>query len=401
MRKIKVILFLLTTIFTIGTLAACQNINNKENNNYPAENSQLTVEEAKKLEIPEGKSTFQYYITGVVVSIDNGKVGNFTIADTVGYSIRVLYCFDKNGLPFSDISEILKVGDIVTVHSVITNEDGFNVLRDATLFEYTSGNDSIEPGEPSEPNDPSLPSEPTEISIEDAISIAASQSHNLYTKEKYIITGVVSSINNDTYGNMYIKDDTGNELYIYGLYDEFGNRFDKIENQPEPGDTLVILTVLGRYNDTLQAKNAVILDLVKKEQEAPGDNDYKINFLMINDTHGAFLDSTDGNSIGRVDTLLDNLTNKNGQYISIVNGDAFQGTYVSSTLYGRPLVDAYNAMNLTAFVVGNHDFDWGIDKMAAYKDGDISNGEANFPFLGANIYIKGTKRFLILWNHIQ
>jgi 2',3'-cyclic-nucleotide 2'-phosphodiesterase (5'-nucleotidase family) len=113
---------------------------------------------------------------------------------------------------------------------------------------------------------------------------------------------------------------------------------------------------------------------------------------MINDTHGAFLDSTDGNNIGRVDTLLDSLRTKNGEYITIVNGDAFQGTYVSSTLYGRPLVDAFNAMNLSAFVLGNHDFDWGLDKIALYKDGDVSNGEANFPFLGANIYIKGTNR---------
>ena len=116
----------------------------------------------------------------------------------------------------------------------------------------------------------------------------------------------------------------------------------------------------------------------------------KVNFAMINDTHGAFTDSTDGYSIARVDTLLDGLEDKNGDYIKIANGDIFQGSYVSSSLYGLPLVKALNEMDFDAFVLGNHEFDWGLDKIAVYKDGDSSNGEANFPFLGANIYLKGT-----------
>ena len=123
------------------------------------------------------------------------------------------------------------------------------------------------------------------------------------------------------------------------------------------------------------------------------NNDKKstnVNFLMINDTHGAFVDTSSGYSIGRVDTLVDELTAQNGDYILIHNGDAFQGSYVCSTLYGLPLVEAFNQMNFDCFVLGNHEFDWGIDKIAAYADGNPANGEANFPFLGANIYYKGT-----------
>ena len=115
-----------------------------------------------------------------------------------------------------------------------------------------------------------------------------------------------------------------------------------------------------------------------------------VNFFMINDTHGAFLDSSSSVSIGRVDTLINELESSNGQYIKIQNGDAFQGSYVAGVNYGLPLVEALNVMDFDAFVLGNHEFDWGIDKIAAYKDGDESNGEANFPFLGANIYYKGT-----------
>lgn len=120
------------------------------------------------------------------------------------------------------------------------------------------------------------------------------------------------------------------------------------------------------------------------------DSTNNVNFIMINDTHGAFIDSSDAVSIGRVDTLIDELTNKNGEYIKIHNGDAFQGSYISGITYGLPLIESLNQMEFDCFVLGNHEFDWGIDKIAQYKDGDNSNGEANFPFLGANIFYKGT-----------
>ena len=118
--------------------------------------------------------------------------------------------------------------------------------------------------------------------------------------------------------------------------------------------------------------------------------DIDINFLMINDTHGSFVDSDSGKSIGRVDSLLSGLEENNNDYIFIHNGDAFQGSYVCSKTYGYAMIDALNTMELDCFVLGNHEFDWGLDKIAAYKDNVLENGEANFPFLGANIYYKNT-----------
>lgn len=115
----------------------------------------------------------------------------------------------------------------------------------------------------------------------------------------------------------------------------------------------------------------------------------EINIFMINDTHGSFLDG-DTPGVERLSSLIKYLTEKNGDYVKIANGDIFQGSYASSILYGLPLVDALNQMNFDAFVIGNHEFDWGLDKMHTYKDGDYSNGEADFPFLGANIYDKKT-----------
>lgn len=114
-----------------------------------------------------------------------------------------------------------------------------------------------------------------------------------------------------------------------------------------------------------------------------------VNIFMINDTHGSFVD-TNYPGVERLSTLLKELTNTNGEYIKIMNGDAFQGSYASNVLMGLPLIDAFNEMEFDAFVIGNHEFDWGLEEIHKYKDGDYTNGEADFPFLGANIYDKST-----------
>jgi len=108
--------------------------------------------------------------------------------------------------------------------------------------------------------------------------------------------------------------------------------------------------------------------------------------FMINDTHGAFFDGIYP-GIARISSLIDTLDE---DIIKIINGDAFQGTYESNQVYGRCLIDAFNQMEFDAFVIGNHEFDWGLDKIKQYSDGIEENGEANFPFLGANIIDKSS-----------
>lgn len=87
--------------------------------------------------------------------------------------------------------------------------------------------------------------------------------------------------------------------------------------------------------------------------QTAGGETKDVNFVMINDTHGAFTDSAEGYSIGRVDSLISSLKNQKGDQIFIHNGDAFQGSYVSGETYGLALVEAFNAMELDCFVLGN------------------------------------------------
>ncbi len=76
----------------------------------------------------------------------------------------------------------------------------------------------------------------TETSISQIITIGNALADNETTTVKYRVRGTVTSIVNTTYGNLYIEDENGNSLYVYGVYDENGNRYDGISNPPQVGD---------------------------------------------------------------------------------------------------------------------------------------------------------------------
>ncbi len=102
-----------------------------------------------------------------------------------------------------------------------------------------------------------------------------------YTSDFWLVSGKVKSVANATYGNLYIEDENGNELYVYGLYMPYGGvRYDEMETKPQVGDTITIATVLGTYTDsktnvtTNQAKNAWLMDLTPAECEHPSVSDY-------------------------------------------------------------------------------------------------------------------------------
>ena len=124
--------------------------------------------------------------------------------------------------------------------------------------------------------------------------------------------------------------------------------------------------------------------------EISEDKDYgKINIFSINDTHGAVSTNANVTGLDKVETLINSLETDT-DYIKVANGDIFQGGYASNVTRGRIFIDVLNEMDFDCFVIGNHEFDWGIEKISVYNDDIIENGEADFPFLGANIVKKST-----------
>ena len=113
-----------------------------------------------------------------------------------------------------------------------------------------------------------LPPDGTVLTVEQALKIAELGGTS-YTTQKYYITGIVTGLYNTQYGNFYIKDpETGKQICIYGLYSADGKtRYDAMSYKPVNGDEVTVYTVLGKYNTTLQGKNAWLDDVVAHEHD--------------------------------------------------------------------------------------------------------------------------------------
>ena len=118
----------------------------------------------------------------------------------------------------------------------------------------------------------------------------------------------------------------------------------------------------------------------------------ELSILSINDFHGQ-LEENDGEAgAARIATFINKTRNENPEgTILLAAGDMFQGTGISNIGYGIDVVNFMNMMKFDAMTIGNHEFDWGLSTILAYRDGNLDNGEANFPFLSSNIYQKSTE----------
>lgn len=99
------------------------------------------------------------------------------------------------------------------------------------------------------------------VSILQANAIGAALQDNETTQQIYMLSGVVVSVTNTKYGNLYIQDEEGNSFFLYGLYDATGKvRYDAMAQQPQVGDTITVVGAITKYVSdstvTVEIKNA-------------------------------------------------------------------------------------------------------------------------------------------------
>ena len=121
------------------------------------------------------------------------------------------------------------------------------------------------------------PAADSTLTIPQANALGLAMSNDTYTEGKYKVTGIVESIKNTTYGNMYIQDADGNKLYIYGTYSADGStRYDKMVTKPVKGDTVTIYGIVGQFNGTAQIKNGwVTIDARHTCADVSDDGNHK------------------------------------------------------------------------------------------------------------------------------
>lgn len=109
----------------------------------------------------------------------------------------------------------------------------------------------------------------------------------------------------------------------------------------------------------------------------------ELNLLNINDFHGR-IDANTVRFAGTVEKLRADFGDEATAFLSA--GDNIGASLFASALQDdQPTIDVLNALDLEASAVGNHEFDKGIGDLAS-RVADA----ADFPYLGANVYTKGT-----------
>ena len=196
------------------------------------------------------------------------------------------------------------------------------------------------------------------------------------------------------------------EINGYVEYDDIfyvNNKYNNIKAYTE--NTFDSSKLEEKYNTYVKVKGYVVgindnsmLELAittVEESFDMGDDStaLDLHILELNDTHGYCIQDENGKrGLSNMAYIVNQIRNESDDNtVLIANGDMFQGTALSNITYGKAMVEIMNAMKVDCMTLGNHEFDWGIEKVLAYFDKDQTNGEANFPLLNSNVYENGGK----------
>lgn len=180
-------------------------------------------------------STTQYYrLKGVITSITDATTGKLNIRDFSGevYVYKIVDFATKG----------LKVGDIITIVGTRGAYSGTPQVNGAVLESFISVTAATIAEVLTKPDDPS---------------------------KYFMVTGVITSITNADYGNLYFKDGAS-EIYVYGCYPGYGatGNFRKflIANKGiKVGDQLTVIAPKGSYGGVPQLANSIYFSHVSSK----------------------------------------------------------------------------------------------------------------------------------------
>lgn len=186
----------------------------------------VTVAEFKAKEVGDA----QYRLTGLVTKVDDAAAGKYYISDYTGE----VYVYKASGE--------VALNDVVTIVGKHAEYKGTPQVGSGKLEELCA---SAEP-----------------ISLAD-FNAAADDNDKLY-----VLTGKITEIANDKYGNVYIEDETGEKVYLYGVYGDWtgaNKQYFLKDNAIAVGDTITVVTIKTSHKDAPQGKNAVCFGVKKAE----------------------------------------------------------------------------------------------------------------------------------------
>ena len=193
----------------------------------------------------------------------------------------------------------------------------------------------------------------------------------------------------------YIGDENPDYMKLIGAYDQEDG---DITHAVVVNDEMVDLNTVGIYplyykiTDSFghEVEQVVAVQVEENDDSVNVDD---LNVFYINDTHGSILENDDEMGLSRIgNVILDEYDHNPYETLFLSGGDLLQGNVLSNFYYGASMIDMFNYMNLDVFVVGNHEFDWGIETVIEYFDPTTLGTKAEYPLLAANLFYKDTEK---------
>ena len=212
-------------VFTSGTSEVTYNFTQEHNPN-------VTIAEFLAAQVGDA----QYRVTGVVTEIANTKYGLLYVSDWTGKA----YVYGTTN--FADCN--IAVGSIVTMVGPRAEYKGHAQMKNAVCEEVLASS--------------------TPVSIAEFYALEDSND------KFYMVTGTISSIANEQYGNIYIVDETGAEMYIYCTYGVWNAQgYDKKNFVTTAGlavgDKITVVGIKTSYKDAPQMKNGCCVAIEKAQ----------------------------------------------------------------------------------------------------------------------------------------
>lgn len=111
----------------------------------------------------------------------------------------------------------------------------------------------------------------------------------------------------------------------------------------------------------------------------------EITILHTNDTHSRI---KEGVGFARIATKAREMKNEGKNVLLLDTGDTLHGLPIATISKGEPIVKVMNKVGYDAMVPGNHDFNYGYNRLLELK------GMANFPMVASNVVKdNGTRDF--------
>lgn len=125
--------------------------------------------------------------------------------------------------------------------------------------------------------------------------------------------------------------------------------------------------------------------ILSEEENSDSKSSNKVvEILSFNDFHGNVLESGKNIGAAKLTGIIkeyqkrDEASDTYG-VATVSGGDIYQGTAISNILAGEPVSKMLEEIGIVASAIGNHEYDWGSDKIKPWAE------EAGFKFVAANL----------------